>query len=139
MALRCNHDVQNLIGGYDACDSIYHIFKYTFKQQETIDSRAAATLATFNRRLQIEQQPSEEELTDEQLARRRIASLAISGTNKQEIAPCELPFCALYLRRQSSARFSHETVPLYLAQYIKILTSNYYNTLLLNIEGLLCV
>lgn len=46
LALRCNHDVQYLIGGYDACDSIYYIFKYTFKSQESIDSIAATTLAT---------------------------------------------------------------------------------------------
>jgi hypothetical protein len=122
-----------LIGGYSACDSIYYIFKYTFKQQESIDSRAAATLAQF---IRIEQQQKSSELSeisDEQLARRRIAALAITSTNKQEIA---LPLCAYYIRKESSANFSHGFVNLYLAQYIKILTEDHYETLLTEQHGI---
>jgi len=107
--------VKHLTGGYASCDKIYYIFKYTFKQQESIDSRAAATLITFNNRLQKEQIDDTDVITDEILARRRIAALAISGSNKQEIA---LPLCALYLRRQTSA------------QYINIFTQTTYTTML---------
>ncbi len=119
--------MKHLTGGYASCDKIYYTFKYTFKQQESIDSRAAATLITFNNRLQKEQIDDTDVITDEILARRRIAALAISGSNKQEIA---LPLCALYLRRQTSARFSHEFVNLYLGQYINIFTQTTYTTML---------
>ncbi len=131
-ALRCNHDIQHLTNTYFGCDSIYYIFKYTFKKQETIDSRAATTLATFNNRIIKEKENTADEITDEILARRRIASLAMSGSNKQEIA---LPLCALYLLCESSARFSHDFVNLYLGQYINILTENHYNTILLGTYG----
>ncbi len=132
LALRCNHDFQHLTNTYYGCDSIYYIFKYTFKKQETIDSRAATTLATFNNRIIKEKEISSDEITDEILARRRIAALAMSGSNKQEIA---LPLCALYLLYESSARFSHDFVNLYFGQYINILTSNQYKTLLLGTYG----
>ena len=84
---KCNHDIQILVGGYDATDRIYYTFKYVTKQQKQTDCSVALALAAFDRRLQRENEAaSRADQTALDIARRRVNSMMYSTTNKQEIA-----------------------------------------------------
>ena len=66
------------------------------------------------------------------IARRRIAGLAISTTNMQEMA---LPLAAHYILNDSAGHLSHQFERLFLGQYLTILTGDSYEALLVKVSS----
>ena len=111
------------------------IFKYVFKDQHTEDSKMAVQVASFARRRATEdRQRIEDDVPQDTnvIARRRIAGLAISTTNMQEMA---LPLSAHYILNDSAGHLSHQFERLFLGQYLTILTGDSYEALLVKVSS----
>jgi hypothetical protein len=99
-AFKCNHDIQFLLGGKDVADRIHYCTKFVTKQQKRLDSVVVTALAAFRRRQEretISASLNEANSSDSlSVARKRVASMVYTMTNRQEIAG---PLAALYLYR----------------------------------------
>ncbi|GMF20834.1 unnamed protein product [Phytophthora lilii] len=100
---KCNHDIQVLLGGQEATHRIH----YCCKPQRRFDSPVAIALGAFKRRQErerLENSPTgggaKEKLAN---ARKRVASMVYSVTNRQEAAG---PLAALYYSYRGSCCYS---------------------------------
>ena len=122
-ALRCNHDVKFLVGDSSHADSIYYMFKYAWKTQQQADSKGILAITALRKRKMIEQLQNMQGIqsTNQSTARKRISSLTLAITNKQEVAA---PMCALYLLRGSPFYFSHDEASLNLRAWFAYFQNN---------------
>jgi hypothetical protein len=99
---KCNHNIQFLLGGKDASDRIHYCTKYVTKQQKRLDSVVLMALAAYRRRQERERIAvcieASAEADDIATARKRVASMVYTMTNRQEVAG---PLAALYQYRSS--------------------------------------
>ena len=129
MAFRCNCDIQILLQSYGACEIIYYVYKYGFKNQQRIDSAAVLAVNSLRKRITRENQDEKvgDMVTEDTKAKRRINALSIGITNRQEIADT---ICSSIILYGTLSKFSHDFDNLHLGQYMKILESEPFTAML---------
>lgn len=108
--LRCNHDVQQLLGG-DTPDRTYYTMKYVCKPQQKIENTAVMQVMAYDRRLRKE--VSAGQLEPHKRALGRVAALFRNATSLQQFSG---QMAAHILLNKACASSSHPFATLNLCQ-----------------------
>lgn len=108
--LRCNHDVQQLLGG-DSPVKTYYVTKYVAKPQDQFEQKALLQTAAFDRRLRREADMGE--MSFYKRAFGRVASVLRNATAHREVSA---QLAAHIILNKACASASHDFAAVLLAQ-----------------------